>query len=434
VVRIGNESQGVGEQTTAAANPAKIQLGTILVLLLVYFLQVASPLRLHPDTVTLLSEGTTVERGGGFLFHGHPTVYPPGYPALVAFLVHFHLAHPWALVAINMIFLTIGLAAVYRIFDSDFAGGPPVFYVCLFSLLSFVFVKYSAIALTDTVYFGVSMSCLAVLKRTASSPFHLGRAMLGLALVLASVCVRRVGAAMIPAFLWALLFHPDLRSLVSRLPDRVKVAGTLAAAAVAAAVGWAVFAALTMRDFSGPLRGYTAIGAAEGILNFRLRELGELAFNLPYAVFGTVVERALPIVGALVAVLAVGGIASRRKRFGPVEAYVVSYVAILLVYAYYDPRYWLPVFPLLIAYCGMSLGRIAKSGIGRSALTCYLLAFGAVGMVTLTVNTALSYSGRKFADLYPEYHATYCAAWHCREGFDPAKVDQDALQVLRSFR
>jgi len=416
------------------ANAAKVQLGIILVLLFIYFLQVATPLRLHPDTIYILTAAANAERGGGFLYHGQPTMHPPGYLAMAALLIHFHLAYAWALIGINMLFLTIGLAAVRRIFASEFACGSPVFYICLLSLLSFVFIKYSAIPLTDTVYFGVSMSCLAVLKKTASSPFHLGRISLGLALVLASFCVRRVGAAMIPAFLYTILSHPDLPPLVKRIPGRVRIAGILVAAAVAAAVGWAVFTTSTVVDFGENLHGFTVIGVAEGILHFRLKELGEIALNVPYTVFGPIIQRALPFIGALVSALVVGGIASRRKQFSPVEAYMVSYASVLLVYAYYDPRYWLPVLPLVIAYSAMSLEPFVEWGIGRGVLTGYVLAFAAVGIVTLALNTALSFSGFRFANLYPGYHDTYCAATHCKEGFDPAKVNPDALQVLRDFR
>jgi hypothetical protein len=424
----------MGEKTGAAAIPAKVQLGIILILLLVYFLQVASPLRLHPDTVYILTAAANAEQGHGFLYHGQPTMHPPGYLAMVALLIHLHLAHPWVLIAVNMVFLTFGLAAARRIVVSEFAGGLPVFLVCLLSLLSFVFIKYSAIPLTDTVYFGVSMACLLAMKSGSSASFDWRRVSVAAVLLLASICVRRVGIALIPALLYMMLFQLDLRLYVQRLSTRMKVGAIVFAATAATALAWVIRNTSTLRDFHRDLRGYTVIEAARGILGFRLKELGEMALNLPFNAFPPIVQNAIPFLGALVFLLVFGGIAARRRQFSVVEVYFVSYVAILLIWTGYDPRYWLPVIPLLIMYCGMSLGRFLERGIARHLVTGYVFLFIAAGILTLTLNTTLSYSGRRFADLYPEYHATYCAAWHCNEGFDPAKVNPDALQVLREYR
>ncbi|MGO9227889.1 MAG: hypothetical protein ACLQKA_01575 [Bryobacteraceae bacterium] len=434
MLRLNQESPDIGGKTAALANAEKTQLAVLLILLLVYFLQVATPLRLHPDAVKLLAVAESVVHGHGFLFQGRPTQQPPGYPALVALLIQLHLARVWVLVGLNMVFLAIGLVAVRSIFESELSGGLPVFHVCLISLLSFVFIKYSAIPLTDTIFFCVSMLCVAMMNRPHSSGLNLRNVAVSVVLLVASVCLRKIGITLIPALLYTLLFQPRLRLYAARLPLRIKVIGILAAALVAAAVLLATRIATMLFYFKVGLGGSTVTDAARGILNFRLKELGEMAANLPYTACPAIVQHALPFIGALAFLLVLGGIASRRKRFSAVDVYFVSYLAVLLVWPFYDPRFWLPVIPLLIAYCGLSLSRLAQRGIARQILNGYLFLFAAVGLVTLTLNTAVSFSGASFTDIYPEYHATYCAAWHCKEGFDAAKVDQDGLQVLRDYK
>jgi hypothetical protein len=64
----------------------------------------------------------------------------------------------------------------------------------------------------------------------------------------------------------------------------------------------------------------------------------------------------------------------------------------------------------------------------------YVLMFVVLGLVTLASTTVMSFSGPRFTDGYPLYRPTYCAAWHCKEGFDATKVDPDALHLLRSYR
>jgi hypothetical protein len=248
------------------------------------------------------------------------------------------------------------------------------------------------------------------------------------------MCVRRIGVALIPVLLYLAAFHPGLRLYVTQLSRRLKVAILLVAAAAGAAIAWAAFTTSTLRDFGGQLSGLTVIGAARGILIFRLKELGETALNLPYQALPPAMQAALPFVGTVVFLLVLAGIASRRRQFGVVEAYFLSYVAVLLVYPYYDPRYWLPVIPLLIAYCGVSLRRLVQAGIIRQLLTGYLLLFVVVGLVTLMLNTAVSFSGSRVAEVYPEYRPTYCAAWHCQEGFDAARVEPDGVRLLHDFQ
>ena len=434
-VRLGAEDLNTGGKPAAQSNVVKAQLGVILILAAVYFLQAATPFRLHPDTIVLFSVAETAAHGGGFLYRGKPTVYPPGYPALLAILIRLNLAHVWVIVGINIIFLTIGLLAVRHIFESKLFSEQFVLGVCILSLLSFIFIIYSAIPLTDTLFFGVSMCCLAVMNKLASSHFSLRRVIVSVVLVTASVCVRRIGIALIPALLYMLIVQSDLRLYIMRLSVRMKAAAILVAASVGVAVAWVVRTTSTLRDFNNAPRGQTAIDSLLGILTFRLKELGEIVLNVPSGALPPIVQDILPFIGALAFALVFGGIVSRRKQFGVVEAYVISYVAVILVWPFYDPRFWLPVIPFLIAYSGLSLRRLMqRESVARQIVRGYVLMFVVIGLVTLASNTTMSLSGSRFADVYPEYHSTYCAAWHCKEGFDAAKVDADGLHLLRSYK
>ncbi len=412
----------------------RAQLGVILILVAVYFLQSATPLRLHPDSVVMLSVAETAEHGGGFLFHGQRTVFPPGYPALVSILIKLNLAHVWVLVSINVIFLAIALLALRHILRSDFFSEYSALGVCILSLLSFVFIKYSAFPLTDFLFFGLSMCCLAVMKKPASSSFSLRRAIVSAALVITSICIRRIGIALLPALLYMLIFQSGLRMYVMRLSVRMKATGVLVAASVAVAIAWAIRATSTLSDFHRALNGHTVIDAAIGILAIRLKELGEIAVNLPFDTLPRVVQDIVPFIGFLGFALAFGGLASRRKQFGVTEVYLVSYVAVILVWPFYDPRFWLPVIPLLIAYSGLSLRRFMRREIAAHVCEGYVLMFVVLGLVTLASTTVMSFSGPRFTYGYPLYHPTYCAAWHCKEGFDATKVDPDALHLLQSYK
>jgi hypothetical protein len=217
------------EQNPRAGATAKAYSGIILILLVVYCLQVATPLRLHPDTVVLLSMAESAAQGGGLLYHRQPTVFPPGYPALVALLVKLNLARVWLIIGMNVGFLMAGLLAVRSILypkfinERSFASG-----ICIFSLLSFVPIKYSAIPLTDPPFFGVAMCCLALME-SAAARLTLHKALAGTILVIVAICTRWIGIALIPALLWMVLLRPEVRRYFARSVRTIAAAALFAA-------------------------------------------------------------------------------------------------------------------------------------------------------------------------------------------------------------
>lgn len=422
-----DEDQRAGANRGPRTDLVKVQLGIILIVVAIYFLQAATPLRLHPDTVVFLSVAETAEHGGGFLYHGQPTVFPPGYPALLALLIRLHLAQVWVIVSLSVLSVVMGLFAVRYILLSEGFGEHVALGVCILSLLSFVFVKYSAIPLSDTLYFGLSMCCLAAMKRPRFACA---------VLLIASVCVRRVGIALIPAMLYLLIFGCDLRAHVLRLSSRMKGAVALLAASAGALVACVIYGTSTLRDFTASLKNHALTDMAFRIVTHRLQELGEIAVNVPAAALPPIGQNLLTAVGVLVLSLVCGGVALRRRQFGVVEAYFIAYVAIIFVWPFADPRFWLPVIPLLIAYSGLSLRRLAQGAMAREFLRGYVVLYAVIGLVALASSTALTFSGSKFPDAYAyeEFHATYCAAWHCQGNFDATKVDQDGLHLLRTYK
>lgn len=430
------EDGRIGAKRAPRTDLAKMQLGVLLILVAVYFLQAATPFRLHPDTIVFLSTAETAARGGGFLYHGQPTVFPPGYPALLALLIRLHLAHVWVIVSVSVLSLVIGLFAVRYLVQAEGFGEDVALGVCTLSLLSFVFVKYSAIPLSEPLYFGLSMCCLAAMKQSPSSGFGLPRTIAGVVLLIASICVRRVGVALIPAALYLLVVEYDVRARLKRLSVRMKGAAVLAAAAASSLVGYVIYGTSTLRDFLGAFKNGSLSDMAGRILTHRFQELGEIALNIPAAAVSPNGRHILVMVGILIFALVSAGVRSRRTQSGVVEVYLIVYVAIIFVWPFADPRFWLPVIPLLIAYSGLALRRLARGAVARELLRGYVVLFAVMGLLALATTTSLSFSGARFPDAYAyrEFRPTYCAAWHCQGDFDATKVDQDGLYLLRRYK
>jgi hypothetical protein len=418
----------------------------LFVLAVVYCLQVVTPLRLQFDSIILLSSAENAARGGGFLFHGQPTVFPPGYPALVALLMRLHIAYNWVMVGLNILFLFAGLWALGQfLYPIYLEKRSSLSLLCILTLLSAVVVQLFTIPVTDFLFFASAMCSLAVMS-AASSQLTARRIIASITLVVISICIRRVGLALIPSFLWMVLARADARLLLKQTFAKTKAVSIPLAACVAAAIPWVVYRTSTLSD----LFVQTRLHGSAVLLrmpSWRIRELGEIAINLP-TVFP---DGILTVAGILFALLVFAGLFTRRKQFGVVDIYFVAYVAGILFWPFYAIRFWLPVLPLLIVYLGISLERFARREAGRYVVASYAAVFATAGIVQLWATTTVSFSGPRIGDVYRTntYDRVYCAAGFCKQKVDPDQVvdrnlaarsgmsswyEEDGLRLLCEFR
>ncbi len=196
----------------------------LLLLAICYLLQVFSPLRLNSDAAVLLSMGDSAAHGSGFLDSGQKTVFPPGYPALLAALIEIGLAHPWVIISLNAVFLSAGLLATYSLLIREFFEDKSVvLIICSLFLLSFIVVKHFPIPLTEVPFFGYSMCCLAIVSKARKMDGNLRFVTLVVAawlLAVAAITTRRVGVALVPPLVFMIVRTPHVKSLMKNLSRR----------------------------------------------------------------------------------------------------------------------------------------------------------------------------------------------------------------------
>lgn len=415
-------------------------LYTILIVLAVgYLAQLASPLRLHPDTVVLLSMADSAAHGGGFLYYGHPTVFPPAYPALVALLLKLHIAHPWVLVGVNFVYLFIGLYAVSRILQqSFFSDSSAVLGVCALCLLSFVVIRHFTMPLTDIGFFGLAMCALAAMEsalRSREGHFWFSL-MTAVGLVVVAVAQRWIGMALIPALLWTAASHPGVRRKAMLVLNwRVVVSAVIIASLTGFTIFRTIGATSTLNDFHR-VWAYHARGELEtAVLPTRVTELAEIAINLPQSALPPSMRRALPLIGLSFFALVLFGVATKGRRFGPTETFFVAYVGVLFGWPFYDPRFWLPVIPFLLAYMGLAVSHFKSMPRRRLVAASYLGVYAGLGFMVLVASTKVAFSGSKFPDVYENdiYQGTYCVVFRSC-GTNRLAVNDAALHVLQTYR
>ena len=411
--------------------------GLLLLLAICYLLQVFSPLRLNTDSVILLSIGESAAHGGGFFDSGQQTVFPPGYPALLAVLIRVGLAHPWAIVGLNMVFLSVGLFAAYSLLIREFFEDKAVvLLICSFFLLSFVVVKHSTIPLTDVPFFCCSMCCLAVMNRTTKMDWNwrfvifVGVAWL---LAVAAITVRRLGVALVPPLVFVIVGSPHFKPLLEFLSRRTKLIIIVVCVFVGVGTVYVVAQTSTLGDFYVVVNHSKISALVLKIIFYRFTEFGELFVNIPTSKTPTNFHVMVPWIGFLLFLLTLVGLGTKRREISPTEVFLVCYMGILFMWPFADTRFWLPVIPLLIAY---SVFAIKSFRLSNVVFTTYCIAFATLGFVAIAYSTRISFSGSTFPDRYGDGNlrpTCFAAFQSCRDGGDSNKVDAKVLRLLRQY-
>jgi hypothetical protein len=372
------------------------------------------------------------------LSDGQKTFLPSGYPALLAVLLKVGFAHPWVIVGLNMVFLSVGLFAAYCVLSREFFEDRTlILLICSFSLLSYVVIKHSTIPLTDVPFFCCSMSCIAVMSRArrvdSNSRFAILASASGL-LAVAAMAVRTIGVALFPPLIFVIVSSLQWGSLLKGFSIRTK----LIIAAVGVLVGGGAMLPLATTNYWGFLIGVAKNANIPGlilqILSDRLVEFGELLGNFPTSKLPPKLHFMVPWMGLLLLVVVLLGLATKRKKIGPTEVFMVCYMGILFAWPCYDARYWLPVIPLLISYTVLT---VKSLGFPRFLITAYCIAYATLGFGAIAYSSRITFAGCKFADRYGDgsLRATYCAALRpCGDCGDPNKVDSKVLRLLREYK
>lgn len=424
-------------RTVPGRTALAVQIAVISLLAVLYLLQMFTPLRLHDDTLRLLSMAESALQGHGFLDHGQATLFPPGYPAVLALLIKLHMAHASVFVGLNLFFVGSGMVALYFIlYPSYFRERQLVLAICIFSLLSFGLIKYSSMVLTESCFFGAVMCSLLAIQSTVAR-LRWRNVILSMLSVTAAICVRRAGVAFIPVLVWALFAGPESQDRIRQLSIRLKIAAGLVLSGFIAGLTWLVYATSTLRDFTGTVAIQRSMtGAIQGLIGFRLREFGEMVVNLPTVAVSSGIQPFVPVLGALLIVVLFVHLGLRWRRLTVVDLFFISYFLIILVWPYYcDLRFWMPVIPLIAAYVVRAAQAVWKYEIGRGLIICYAAVYLFIGSLTMVASAKLSFMGASFGNHYSDYHETYCAAGYCgSSSFDTGNISPTGLHVLRAYR
>lgn len=411
--------------------------------LLALTLQGLGPFRLNVDVVNYVGFAEMIAAGDALDIVSGSSLLPTGYPFVLFLLGEAGLATPFVFVLLNVISIA-GALVLFCLIASERVGDRNLVVcgIACLSVLSFITVKHSLLAISDPFYMLLSFAALALAERPRDRHRHRQLIVFlaaGLCLG-AAIWVRSIGIALIPALLLAWLAAGssiDLGRLVRGRLFRI------AALPILAAVIFLLWLLRDMTSYDDVIlalihRRIDDSSVTDFLLThagWKLSELSEILLNLPASRIPSSVQPLFLIGGALLTLLVARGLWLHRARFGPVEFYLLAYAVTVLLWNHRDARYWFPVLPLLLLYLWIALEDLGKNRVIRGASLTWCGMFAMAGLAAHVYSASQSLAGKDFGHVYGDgtlrqlYLAAYAGA--PEDGFPQEHIRM--LDMLRRY-
>lgn len=401
----------------------------------VYLLSCLTPLHIHFDSIRYYNIKDCIEFGCPPDSFPANDYLPFGYTFLLITLSKLGILNAVSIVLVNCFYLFGGIYFLHRIMPNKTHPLLPAVVL----LLSWVVIKFTLHPLSEMQYIFFSMGSLFCFHQfvTRKNFVFLG---LSFILAFATLLTRTVGVSLLGALLLGVLwqYREDLLRIIKK--NKIIVV-------VLAAVGVIlIFFArqLKILDYTSLLKSSVDQGGmgkfvGENLKN-HLTELSEIFINLPSKKLASYMSPTVSTVlfmgiGLLVLVAFFYLLFRKSPRIPMyIKIYLVLYALIILNWPYYDPRFWVPVLPLMVIV--VMEADWATHRVGMTLKRLYL------GFVLFTGLTAAAYS--LYTGFDKHRFATNHAAGDYRNEFetyffgkplsDTAKtVDPNVVEILKKY-
>jgi hypothetical protein len=422
-------------QQTLQPSPGRYKtllLGGFLFLVAVYIADCFSPLRLHVDTVRYYAIKDCIEFGCPVTSDAATDYFPYGYTMLLLLFSKLGILKHFPIIFINVVYLLGGLYFIYKTFQSKLS---PYFFFAMV-LVNWLFVKFTDHPLSECQY--IFFSCGSVyyysrFSRDKKVKFLLGSLLLGWI----AFMTRTIGITLIGAIAVDLLWQYKEQQLNFFRRNKLLVSGILVVLVVLIVVFSRV---VGINHYGEVLQEHFREAPFFKRVGWRFKEWGEIFINTPS---NKIIDRLAGKPGELL-FMAVGlgifvwflVVLFARKNAFPlyIKLYMVFYCLIMFNWPFNDPRFWLPVMPVMAAVALQAT--IPDGGFLRFVKGAYLVMYIGLGLFSCGYMVYSSFNREFLAHNQAKgaYRNEYETHWYGKPLSDTArKMDSLALHVLDKY-
>ena len=359
---------------------------------LLFFLNCFTPLRLHYDMLRYFSIKDCIE--SKCPPGADPKDYLPiGYTALLLLFSKLGILKSFSIVFVNCLYLGGGLYFVRKIFRD--IRSP--FFLFILVLLNWTIIKFVLHPLSELQYLFFSLAslymyCQFVLNR------KIGNLILALLLAGIAFLTRTIGIALVAALFSSLIweYRKQLTGLIRKNKILLGVFVLLIVLVIifSRQLGLNHYLSVIPQQFEGGLR-------FSKVLVWHFSEWGELLINAPRVKAGAILHAPygdwIFFICGLLGVCVFIYLCFFKKNSIPfvIKAYLFFYLLLMFNWPFPDPRFWVPVVPLIAAVvCQFPL---PQNRVVRFFAISYGLFYLIIGITALGYMTYTSFNKKELA-------------------------------------
>ncbi|MBC7866665.1 MAG: hypothetical protein H7X88_03935 [Gloeobacteraceae cyanobacterium ES-bin-316] len=370
------------------------------VLLAIYVINCFTPLRLHYDSVRYLAIKDCIEFGCPPDSDAARDYFPFGYTAWLLILSKLGILSSISIVVTNCLFLLGGLYFISKVFEKKIS--PYLYFIIV--LLNWLFIKFVTHPLSEMEYVFFSSGSIYFFYL-----FTRGRKIVFLFCSLLfcwlAFVTKTVGITLVGALAFGLIWEFKESQLAFLKKNKFLIVGLL----ILIAASVVLFAKqLGLNHYIGVLSKHLNEAPFFTRVAWRFTEWGELFLNTPS---NKVVER-LPGLGQIL-FISVGVIVFSffciflyfKKNTIPafIKAYFLFYLIIMFNWPFNDPRFWVPVMPVMAAIvlqAPLGINYFYKFSSRLLLAVYFLLGFTAAGYMIYSSNNKAFFAKNQAKGFY----------------------------------
>jgi hypothetical protein len=359
----------------------------IYILGFLFFLNCFTPIRLHYDMLRYFANKDCFE--SKCPPDADPNDYLPyGYTALLVILSKLGILRSFSIVFINCLYLFGGLYFVRKVFTS--IRSP--WFLFLLVLLNWTIIKFVVHPLSELQYLFFSLASIYTFYRFIQ---HKNFWNLVLAFLLAGLAflTRTVGVSLLVALFVSLLW--EYRKQVIELVKNNKL--LVIAFALCAAIVLIFSKQLGLNHYTGVMSKQFDEGLHfSNVIAWHFSEWGEIILNTSkFKIIGFLPHALGDSLFAGLGILGLAGfifICFIRKNKVPfiVKAYLFFYIMLMFNWPFADPRFWVPIIPLIAGV--VSQTSFTQNRIVKILSVLFLLLYALLGIISLSYMTYTSFN------------------------------------------
>lgn len=407
----------------------------LLAMTVVYLVSCFTPLHIHFDSIRYYNIKDCIELGCAPDSFAATDYLPYGYTALLIGLSKLGILNSFSIVFVNCLYVFAGLYFVYRIF----AGRVHPFLFAVLALFNWTVIKFVTHPLSEMQYIFfscTSLYCFHLYTRQRRF-LHL---LLAFAFCILTVLTRTVGISLLPALVLGVLYQ--YRNELKVVVQKNKL---LLLAIVVAGIAGLVLAAsqLKITDYTSLLKDHFEKGVGnffgENLKN-HFTELTEVFLNMPSSkLMGYIPGGLGPVVFVVLGVCLFAWLmyitfAKRSNIPFYIRMYLLFYSLIILNWPYYDPRFWVPVLPLLVVVILQT--PFNSKGWLKGVSRLYLVGYLTLGLFAAAYSLYVGLDKERFAQKQANgvYRNEYETKFFGKPQTDTAThMDAEVLNILKKY-